>query len=37
MTTDAVDPVIEQAARDVQRGVKDTSKSTEMDRTYRKL
>lgn len=37
MTPDAADPVIEQAARDVQRGVKDTSKSTEMDRAYRKL
>lgn len=37
MTPGTVDPVIRQAARDVQRGVKDTSKSPEMDRAYRKL
>lgn len=37
MTPGTVDPVIRQAVRDVQRGVKDTSKSPEMDRAYRKL
>ena len=37
MTNDAPDPVIEQAAVDVARGLQDTSKAAELDRTYRKL
>ncbi len=37
MTSDANNPQVEQAARDVKRGVKDTSKAPEMDQTYRKL
>lgn len=37
MTNDKPDPVVKQAGRDVQRGVKDTSKSVEMDRAYKKL
>lgn len=37
MTNAKPDPVVKQAGRDVQRGVKDTSKSVEMDRAYRKL
>jgi len=31
------DPLIEQAARDVNEGRQDTSKAIEMDRTYKKL
>ena len=37
MTNDAPDPVIEQAAVDVAKGLQDTSKAAELDRTYRKL
>ena len=37
MTADEPDPRIEQAARDVAKGIKDTSKGTELDATYRKL
>ena len=37
MTADAPDPVIEQAAVDVARGLQDTSKGVELDRAYKKL
>ena len=37
MTADQPDPTIKQAQRDVDAGLKDTSKSTEMDSTYQKL
>jgi hypothetical protein len=37
MTNAQPNPVVEQAGRDVKRGVKDTSKSVEMDRAYKKL
>ena len=37
MTADAPDPVIEQAAVDVTRGLQDTSKGAELDRAYKKL
>ena len=37
MTNGKPNPVIKQARQDVLRGVKDTSKSVEMDRAYRKL
>lgn len=37
MTNDKPNPVVKQAGEDVQRGVKDTSKSVEMDRAYKKL
>jgi hypothetical protein len=37
MTDAKPNPVVEQAGRDVKRGVKDTSKSVEMDRAYKKL
>jgi hypothetical protein len=37
MTNAKPNPVVEQAGRDVKRGVKDTSKSVEMDRAYKKL
>jgi hypothetical protein len=37
MTLEAVDPVVEQAARDVRRGLQDTSKGPEMDAAYDKL
>ena len=37
MTADAPDPVIEQAAVDVARGLQDTSKGAELDRAYTKL
>lgn len=37
MTNAAPNPVVEQAGRDLKRGVKDTSKSVEMDRAYKKL
>ncbi|WP_029526718.1 hypothetical protein [Polaromonas glacialis] len=37
MTADQPDPRIEQAAKDVKDGKKDTSKATETDQTYRKL
>jgi hypothetical protein len=37
MTNGKPNPVIKQARQDLLRGVKDTSKSVEMDRAYRKL
>lgn len=37
MTADAPDPQIEQAAKDVAKGLTDTSKAPELDATYRKL
>lgn len=37
MSADAPDPVIEQAAVDVARGLQDTSKAAELDRAYKKL
>jgi hypothetical protein len=37
MTADAPDPVIEQAAVDVARGLQDTSKGAELNRAYTKL
>ena len=37
MTPDAPDPVIEQAAIDVARGLQDTSKGEELNRAYKKL
>ena len=37
MTPDASDPVIEQAAADVARGLQDTSKGEELNRAYKKL
>jgi hypothetical protein len=37
MTADEPDPVIEQAAVDVARGVQDTSKGAELNRAYTKL
>ena len=37
MTAEQPNPTIEQAQRDVERGLKDTSKSPEMDKTYKKL
>ena len=37
MTPDAPDPVIEQAALDVARGLQDTSKAIELNRAYTKL
>lgn len=37
MTNDATSPEVEQAARDLKKGIKDTSKATEMDQAYRGL
>ena len=37
MTADAPDPVIEQAAIDLARGLQDTSKGEELNRAYKKL
>ena len=37
MTPDAPDPMIEQAAIDVARGLQDTSKGAELNRAYKKL
>jgi hypothetical protein len=37
MTNAKPDPRVKQGGEDVQRGVKDTSKSVEMDRAYKKL
>ena len=37
MTAEAVDPIIKQAARDIDCGRKDTSKAIEADRAYQKL
>ncbi|MEO6321531.1 MAG: hypothetical protein ABIR56_12740, partial [Polaromonas sp.] len=36
MTGGQTSPVIEQAARDINAGLKDTSKAPEMDQTYKK-
>ena len=37
MTNAEPDPLIEQAAVDVARGLTDTSKAAELDRAYKKL
>jgi len=37
MTGEQTSPLIEQAERDVRKGLKDTSKGPEMDRAYKKL
>ncbi len=37
ITADAPDPVIEQAAVDVARGLQDTSKAVELNTAYKKL
>ena len=37
MTPETNDPVVEQASKDIQRGLKDTSKGPEMDKAYDKL
>ena len=37
MTAEAPDPMIEQAAVDVARGLQDTSKGAELNRAYQKL
>ena len=37
MTPEAPDPVIEQAAVDVARGLRDTSKGAELNQAYKKL
>ena len=37
MTASKRDPVVQQAQRDVSRGIKDTSKGAEMDSAYKKL
>ena len=37
MTADAPDAVVQQAQRDVKRGLQDTSKAPEMNRAYSKL
>ena len=37
MTGGVQSPVVQQAARDVKRGVKDTSRAVEADETYKKL
>ena len=37
MTAEAPDPKIEQAAKDVAKGITDTSNAPELDATYRKL
>ena len=37
MTPDTKDPVIKQASKDIKRGLQDTSKGLEMDKTYDKL
>ena len=37
MTADVPDPMIEQAAIDVARGLQDTSKGAELNRAYEKL
>ena len=37
MTADVPDPLIEQAAVDLARGLQDTSKGAELDRAYKKL
>jgi hypothetical protein len=37
MTAATPDPAIHQAAKDLKRGLSDTSKGAEMDKAYRKL
>ena len=37
MTNAKPNPLVKQGGKDVERGVKDTSKSVEMDRAYKKL
>lgn len=37
MTGESASPLVEQAAKDLQRGLKDTSKGPEMDKAYKKL
>lgn len=37
MTSSQPDPMIEQAAKDLKDGLKDTSKAAEMDKTYEKF
>lgn len=37
MTRGKPDPVVRQAGKDLQRGLSDTSKAVELDRTYKKL
>ena len=37
MTNSHPDPVMEQAAKDLKDGLKDTSKAPEMDKTYKNL
>lgn len=37
MTAEGVSPLVEQAAKDLQHGLKDTSKGPEMDNAYKKL
>ena len=37
MTPETKDPVVEQASKDVKRGLQDTSKGPEMDKAYDKL
>ena len=37
MTSGHPSPLIEQAAKDIDEGLKDTSKAPEMDQTYKKL
>jgi len=37
MTPAAPDPVMEQAAADLERGLQDTSKGAELNRAYKKL
>ncbi|MDB5742998.1 MAG: hypothetical protein JWR68_1313 [Polaromonas sp.] len=37
MTSGQTSPLIEQAAQDIENGLKDTSKAAEMDRTYKRI
>ena len=37
MTSDQVDPKIRQAAKDLERGLQDTSNALETDKAYKKL
>lgn len=37
MTPAEISPVVEQAAKDIKRGLKDTSNAPEMDAIYRRL
>lgn len=36
MTSGEISPVVEQAAKDIGKGLEDTGKAPEMDRTYKK-